>query len=424
MPLIRPIPLLALMMTVRVVLGADVQERMSFGPAERVVFLGDNITFDGLYVEYTEALLRTSHPRTNWRIFNKGQPGLKLHDQINDAASRTDEATNDWFSTEVAAVKPTIIFAMFGMFDGGFAPPDAGRATQFQADILKLARRTKQETKAQLVLLTPPVFDHPAQEGQVSDTGTPYSSRSPFPGYDGVLEEYTAWIVGHAQAWDGVRVIDIHAAMHRHLTLRRMTDRNFTLQPGRIRPNATGHMVIASTIARSLGLTASKEACDIHVRDGIITGAVTGLKTSKTGLSFTWKAPVPLIPDPRWDADSTRLEGWEAGQSHATLRVRGLAPGEYTITADDKVVAYGTASELSAGVPTDTLAGFPTVRRAKNVLEYLDERRRLEQQLKLKGDMKPADREAELKRAEAITARLHGMTQPEPIHVVIERKPD
>jgi len=101
----------------------------------------------------------TRFPDRVFDVVNRGKSSETL--------SGTSEADHDpprpnaldRFATDVAALKPQVIVACFGMNDGNYAPFDQERFKKYQAGVRRLMERSRQEAEATLVLLTPPAYD-------------------------------------------------------------------------------------------------------------------------------------------------------------------------------------------------------------------------------------------------------------------------
>jgi len=382
-----------------------------FLPRETVVFFGDGITFDGLYTVYTELVLRTRRPDVEWRFINAGQSG--------DALTAPGKAL-ERFTNDVAAHEPTLIVASFGMNDGGFAPLSEERFSKFRAGVKSLLEKTRRETGARLILLTPAPFDHPKAGEPDARPEESYGLKSPFAGYDSVLAAYSGWLMGLASGTRDVLGVDLHTALRGHLARRRREDLKFTLQPDRVRPNATGHMVIAATLARALGLPAMADACAVDAAAmRVLAGEVDGLRRDGTGITFTWRSRLPLPKDARWDAASAELEGLTDKFNAYRLRVTGLPDSEYQLWAEGTLTAHLSAQELATGVDLLGLKSFPTHKRAEQALVFLEERRKLSHKLKLYPPASAPEREAELKRDQALQDRVRGLCAPAPLLVRI-----
>jgi hypothetical protein len=87
-------------------------------------------------------------------------------------------------------------------------------------------------------------------KGRTLPAGLP-EYRSPFEGYNEVLDRYSEWLLAQrAQGWE---VVDTHGPMNRFLAERRRGDPNFVLARDGVHANAEGHWLIAREFLRYLG---------------------------------------------------------------------------------------------------------------------------------------------------------------------------
>lgn len=387
-----------------------------FRPRETVVFFGDSITFDGLYCIYTEAFLRTRFPEVEWRFVNAGRANETLADFGEPNASRPFASALARFERDVAAERPTLVIACFGMYDGGFAPFNEARFAKFCEAVKRMIERARKETDARLVILTPPVFDHPGagQPDERDEAG--YGLKSPFVNYDKTLEHYSGWLA--SLGGRDVIVADAHTHMQLHLRARRRDDPKFTLQPDRVRPNATGHMVMAAVLLRAFGVPALADECVIDAAPlRAVAGRASGLRRAGEGLEFSWESKLPAPRDARWDRRSAAVEGLADKLNRHRLQVTGLPRGEYQLVAERERIAFASAEELAAGLDLLQLKKFPPNERAEQLLVFLDERRKLEHKLKLSAPEKAGEFESERRRVRAIDARLKELSTPAPIAI-------
>jgi hypothetical protein len=97
---------------------------------------------------------------------------------------------------------------------------------------------TVEKSGAQVVHITPPVFDE---------------STGRHPGYAAVLDCYAGWLL--SQRTNGWRVVDLHTPMNKVLLLRRQADPGFAFAEDGVHPNASGHWIMARSILIGLGAT-------------------------------------------------------------------------------------------------------------------------------------------------------------------------
>ena len=205
---------------------------------QRVLFLGDSITYGGFYTVCVEAYFTTRAPARRLEFMNLGLSsetvsGLSEEGHAGGAFPRPD--LHERLGRVLAQTKPDLVFACYGMNDGIYLPFDDARFAAFQAGMRRL-RSAVLATGAKLVHATPAIY--------VDVKGTS-------PGYAAVLDRYSAWLV--AQRADGWEVADLHTAMAREFAARRKTDPAFTFARDGVHPDEAGHWVMARALLVHLG---------------------------------------------------------------------------------------------------------------------------------------------------------------------------
>jgi lysophospholipase L1-like esterase len=218
---------------------------------KRIVFLGDSITYSGQYVDWFEAFLFTQFPNRSFEVIDCGLPsetvsGLSEVGHAGGKFPRPD--LHERLDRVLAKARPDLIFACYGMNDGIYKPYDDIRALRYQEGIRKLREKAK-AAGAEVIHLTPPVFDSVPISGKVAPAGQE-SASAPYEGYDSVLARYSAWLLEQRAA--GWRVIDIHTPMKAAIAKRREEDASFTFAKDGVHANADGHALMAETLLASL----------------------------------------------------------------------------------------------------------------------------------------------------------------------------
>jgi lysophospholipase L1-like esterase len=218
---------------------------------KRIVFLGDSITYAGHYVDVFEAFLFTQFPDRRFEVIDCGLPsetvsGLSEVGHAGGKFPRPD--LHERLDRVLARTQPDLVFACYGMNDGIYKPYDEVRALRFQDGMRRLRDRAA-KAGAQVIHLTPPVFDSVPISGRVAPAGQETAS-APYEGYDQVLTRYAAWLLERrAEGW---RVIDIHTPMQAEIARRRESDVSFTFAKDGVHANAEGHALIAATVLAAL----------------------------------------------------------------------------------------------------------------------------------------------------------------------------
>ena len=231
------------------------------GATKNILFLGNSITWAGMYVNDVEAYLRVQYPGRKFEFINVGLPsetvsGLSEPGHAGGAFPRPD--LHERLSRVLQKTKPDLVFACYGMNDGIYYPFSDERFTRFKEGIVQL-RKHVQAAKAKLILLTPPTFDSVPIKKQTLPAGlTEY--RQPFEGYNKVLDRYSEWLLSErTNEWS---VIDAHGPMNHYLVEQRRDHPAFVLAGDGVHANTQGNWLIAREILRYLGAPDSVTVSD------------------------------------------------------------------------------------------------------------------------------------------------------------------
>ncbi|MFO8014256.1 MAG: SGNH/GDSL hydrolase family protein [Phycisphaerae bacterium] len=353
--------------------AAAAEEACVLKGGETILFFGDSITQGGAYVEDVEAFLLTRFPDKRFRIVNAGISS----ETISGTSEPDHDPRRPWahqrFDRDVAAARPDIVVACFGMNDGNYHPFDHLKFRKYRAGVRRLIDRCKR-IGARTVFLTPPPFD-PYRRRAGDPGAVHYGYRYPAVDYDVTLEVYSDFLVGLRP--EGFLVAPVHDAMNRHLRERRKEKVSFYLSGDAVHPNATGHWLMAQTLLETLRVPADVAHAEIDAKAmKVVAGDVKGLKKENGGIAFTWTTPLPMPVDPAWDAKSLQVERTFDRLSRYTLTVTGLDAGRYHLHASHVKAGYVTAADLSAGIDLNAVADWPLTVVAKQVLALVRKRRR------------------------------------------------
>ncbi len=207
--------------------------------SRRIVFLGDSITASGQFVAYFEAWLVSTRPQQTTTIIDAGLPsetvsGLSEEGHAGGSFPRPDLAER--LERVLAATKPDLVIACYGMNCGIYQPFDEARFERYRRGMLSL-KMAVEKAGAKFAVVTPPFYD---------------DQRAPLPfAYNEVLDRYSDWLLERRQ--DGWVVVDLHGPMTREVRIRRTADPQFTFEPDGVHPNEAGHWFIAQQLIRAFG---------------------------------------------------------------------------------------------------------------------------------------------------------------------------
>ena len=215
--------------------------------ADRIVFLGDSITYSGGYVANFETWLKSLYSRRNIDVINLGLPSETVSGLSEDGHAGGRFPRPDLFTrldSVLSKSKPSLIFASYGMNCGIYQPFDQERFSAYKQGIERLKNKAE-AAGAKIVFITP----------------TPYDSHGKAHPYVGVLDKYSEWLVSCRD--DGWMVIDLHSHMLAALEEAKKANPSFTYQKDKVHPNTQGHWVMTQPILQWFGDTPSSRASSV-----------------------------------------------------------------------------------------------------------------------------------------------------------------
>ncbi|MCA9246900.1 MAG: SGNH/GDSL hydrolase family protein [Planctomycetales bacterium] len=228
--------------------AADTDLHSLLASSERVVFLGDSITFGGQYIAYFDAWMMTQPLDSRPHVIDAGLPsetvsGLSEEGHAGGKFPRPD--LHERLQRVLQATKPDLVISCYGINCGIYQPLDEQRFAKYRQGYQRLKDEVE-AAGAKLVAVTPPFYD---------------DQRRPLRGfsYNDVLGRYSDWLL--SKRADGWAVIDLHGPMTDEMTARRKQDLQFHFQGDGVHPNDAGHWFMAAQLIRAFG-DAKAAACD------------------------------------------------------------------------------------------------------------------------------------------------------------------
>jgi lysophospholipase L1-like esterase len=219
--------------------GQKKADSFGWGDGQKVLFLGNSITYAGQYVAMTESLFLSSHPKRKPEFINSGLPsetvsGLSEPNHADGKFPRP--CLFDRLDNVLDKIKPEVVFVCYGMNDGIYLPFDAIRFEAYKNGIIRLHKRLVDQGVKRILWMTPPVHDDPQLR---------------LNGYNKVLDRYAEWLIGYAkmQSWE---IIDLHFPMRRYLEAGIEKDAQFKLAADGVHPGELGHWLMAKEIVQHL----------------------------------------------------------------------------------------------------------------------------------------------------------------------------
>jgi lysophospholipase L1-like esterase len=210
--------------------------------SDRVVILGDSITFSGRWVSYLTCWMETAG--TSARVIDMALPsetvsGLSENGHAGGKFPRPDLLER--LDQVLRISRPDVVIACYGMNCGIYQPFNTERFSKFQEGTIRLHEKVE-GIGAKIIHLTPPVYDQrPDKPGPAGLTD-----------YEHVLDQYSKWLLSKQQ--DGWMVIDIHGPMKDLLKLNRSSNPSFVFAPDTVHPGHEGHWAICRAILDDVGV--------------------------------------------------------------------------------------------------------------------------------------------------------------------------
>ncbi len=217
---------------------------------KRILFLGDSITQNGMYVSFIEYYLQKQNPTLKFDIISIGLSSETVSGLSENGRQFPRPNLHERLQPALENVKPAIVVACYGMNDGIYNPQSETRMKAYQDGILRLINTIK-ATGASVILLTPPPFDPlPIAEKVVADGADNYGYSTPYFHYDSVLSEYSSWLMSLNIA--NVYAIDLHTPMNNYVKQQRQQTPNFCFSNDGVHPSAQGHLFMAWQFLKAL----------------------------------------------------------------------------------------------------------------------------------------------------------------------------
>lgn len=228
-------------------------ERFPPSDSNRILFVGDSITYAGHYVAMVEACLRVAEPDRAWKIVNLGLPSETCTGLSEPSHPFPRPNVHERLERALRKFKPDVVVACYGMNDGIYHPFSEERFAAYQEGINELISKVD-AAGATLVLMTPPPFDPVALKDKGSlqpANASEFVWTAIYEDYDAVLKRYSAWILDQRDRVE--MVIDLRTPVERYLAERRKTEPDFSFSPDGVHMNSAGHRVLANAILADWG---------------------------------------------------------------------------------------------------------------------------------------------------------------------------
>jgi lysophospholipase L1-like esterase len=306
---------------------------------DTVVFFGDSITAQLLYSVYTEAYCSAHFPKLHMRFVHSGWSG----DRVSGGAGGSIDQRLD---RDVLAYHPTVVTILLGMNDGEYQRFDAGLFEKYAQGYLHIIERLKKELpNVRITLLEPTPYD---------DVTRPPDFDG---GYDSVQVRFGQFVERLAKS-QHLELADLHTPVvafleaASHLPPRTAQ----SLIPDRVHPAEGVHLVMAAALLHAWH--APPVVTDVEI-DGA-TGAIRRSENTtvsevaiRDGISWTQDdgaLPLAIDKGPETIELALRYSDVVKLLDQQTLRVTGLAEGEYRLQIDGQDAGVFDARQMEQGV--------------------------------------------------------------------------
>jgi len=343
---------------------------------QRVLFLGDSITFAGMYVQYLDAYLFTRFPERRYELIGLGLPSETVSGLSEPDHPYPRPNLHERLERALEKTRPDVVVACYGMNDGIYHPFSEERFAAYQTGITKLRERVR-AAGATLVLMTPPPFDpNPVADKVLPDGAQRYSWMRPYAGYDKTLSRYADWLRELQEK--GARVVDARAAVQFTLTELRGEDPRYTLAGDGIHLNGTGHWLMAQSLLLAWRAPAEVDRAEVDARvRRVRRGEVSSLTFREGTVSFRWRSRVPMPYDPQWDPRLAEQQVIGERLNRHRLMVTGLPAERYALSEGSTRLGEATREDLAGGLDLLRFPLLSTNRRAAELLPLVQERQQV-----------------------------------------------
>ncbi len=317
---------------VLMLLAAQASNAGLVSPGDRVVFLGDSITEQRMHTRYVMNYFALRYPGYSITFRNAGWTG----DSAGNGLARLER--------DVLSLKPDVVTICFGMNDGGVKPIEEATRRRFLDSMSPLVARLK-EAGVRVALLTPGIVD--------PDQNCPWQPHERIASYNPTLRVLADDVLALARR-ERIPAFDLHALMMDVQTRAKAADPAFTMIPDAVHPSAPGQAVMAYAMLKALGCDDQASSLSIDAATGKVLSAdrcrVSGLKVTSGSVRFIRAdSALPVVFDEAAEQIFSLLP-FTRDFNQYTLRVTGLAAGEWALRVQGEQVGSFAAAQLAEGV--------------------------------------------------------------------------
>lgn len=315
------------------------QDGFQLHNGDRVVFFGDSITDQRLYTTFVETYVLTRFPTMNVSFVHSGWGG----DRVTGGAGGGIEVR---LARDVVAYHPTVVTIMLGMNDGRYRPFDDQIFKIYADGYRHIVEELKKELPGvRITAIEPSPYDDVTREPM-------------FPGgYNSVLLRYSRFLAELAPQ-EGLSLADLNTPVTLMLERAKGSDPQLATKilPDRVHPGPAGHLIMAEALLKSWSAPdmVSDVELDAAGRKSVRSdnASISNLEFGKT-ISWTETdraLPMPVDLDDATMALAVHSSDFLGAMDRESLRVTGLAAGQYRLMIDGEEDGVFSAEQFGHGV--------------------------------------------------------------------------
>jgi len=360
----RYLILLGLLIIIFLIFGADFKKTLppiQLEDGDAFVFIGNSITHQCLYTQYVEDYFYTRYPDKKIRFHNAGVSGDVAEDVLNR------------FEDDVAGFKPKYASILIGMNDGRYTPFENEIFDTYKKDMTTILNQLE-ERKIIPIVMTPTMFD---LRPVLKDGGEFEPEVANKVHYNATLSFFGAWLLQMANE-RGIGYVNMYEPLNRITRENRLHNPEFTMIEDAVHPGPGGQLVMALSLLKDIDANPVVSAIHLDMQNQDLkiikseNGQVNNLEKDPLRFQFTSKSLPWVVPD----GASTGFKLTNAGElmSRETLKITGLAGGDYTLKIDGKSVGDYTHLQFSDGIELQENSLTPQHQQAAKIAQLNKER--------------------------------------------------
>jgi lysophospholipase L1-like esterase len=326
---------------------------------ETICFYGDSITHHNHYVGYLTLFYATRYPNTKVRIYNAGVGGNRIATGLMR------------FRQDIVEQNPKVVAFAFGMNDGNYRMLEPKGFGEYQKKLGILLERVKKETKANMVLLTPAIFDYAVRAKRKKARGREIRQS---PLYNQTLMLFGDFLkkVGRE---NGFPVIDLNAPMLEVLNILKLDNPEASLHTDGIHPLEPGHFIMFQTILKGFGVSSivSTVSIDSKTKDSeVLRGNLDNINVEADKIEFDFLQESLPFPIPEKTKKIAQLFSFNELLNQETIQLTNLEEGSYELDIDGEKIGVFSNEQFQLGINMAALE-TPQLKQAKAVMKINDE---------------------------------------------------